>query len=350
MSRTQRGGSSTAGWHVTPDRPRWLAHSEQPAFRPSNRQIALGVAASRCGLQPGADCPAPCPPVRPQTMRWMPSPMPTSVVRDGWITPHDNPTPTSVVRERLMDLASEARRPVDLLFFSRSLPARSTRNSLPTCAGARAAMWVGEQGGTAILGELGGRAGWEGNAGGRFRRAMWECNVGEQCGRARWATRSETEPVEPAERQLIRRLAAAGSPASNQHDNSISASAKRPHLDALDLSVAVARHTAPLDHRQHDHLTGATWQTQRGSIASTHSYLQAGRDRAWACPTTLRSSRQLVAAQHGMPKHGPARPRRLPLTAWEREEWALRAVKAVVRLRSPRCSRCRHCVMLLTCG
>lgn len=36
-------------------------------------------------------------------------------------------------------------------------------------------------------------------------------------------------------------------------------------------------------------------------------------------------------------------------TAWEREEWALRAVKAVVRLRSPRCSRCRHCVMLVTC-
>ena len=36
-------------------------------------------------------------------------------------------------------------------------------------------------------------------------------------------------------------------------------------------------------------------------------------------------------------------------TAWEREEWALRAVKAVVRLRSPRCSRCRHWVMLETC-
>jgi hypothetical protein len=29
-------------------------------------------------------------------------------------------------------LASVARRPVLLLFFSRSLPARSTRNSLPT--------------------------------------------------------------------------------------------------------------------------------------------------------------------------------------------------------------------------
>lgn len=44
---------------------------------------------------------------------------------------------TRVVRDRLMDLASEARRPVDLLFFSRSLPARSTRNSLPTWEGGR---------------------------------------------------------------------------------------------------------------------------------------------------------------------------------------------------------------------
>lgn len=49
---------------------------------------------------------------------------------------------TSVVRERLMDLASEARSPVLLLFFSRSLPARSTRKSLPTWH-----RWEGHPGG-----------------------------------------------------------------------------------------------------------------------------------------------------------------------------------------------------------
>ena len=43
----------------------------------------------------------------------------------------------SVVSERLIDLASVARRPVLPLFFRRSLPARSTRKSLPTC------VWVG---------------------------------------------------------------------------------------------------------------------------------------------------------------------------------------------------------------
>lgn len=57
------------------------------------------------------------------------------------------------------------------------------------------------------------------------------------------------------------------------------------------------------------------------------------------------------AATKPMPQHNvmyiPPTP---ALAAWEREEWALSAVNAVVRLRSPRCSRCRHCVMLLTCS
>lgn len=120
---------------------------------------------------------------------------------------------------------------------------------------------------------------------------------------------------------------------------------RRPHLDSLDLGIAAAAaHVAPLDDGQHDHSVAPArvrvlqWGGGGGQRRVVVGRGSGERRQQGSAAARMRRQAALLAEVAA-----PPRPRlgcRCLRTS---------AVKAVVRLRSPRCSRCRDCVMLVTC-